>query len=271
MGSHSSSVPFYADVLVVIPSVISFVVVVVLLSLVYIIFTRKPRHPNDIYGKPAWNTSAISWLIYSLTLGNFNGDSKLQNDTNESVIMGDLDCKTEMKKTPGLEHKYHQMAGCPANAVQFQSPYAMTNLQRDHEERLQLNHMTLRGSPMKAVNLNFWNSLETKLDICSTIWIMMESTLRWNAHRGYLVTMCTSTSILVWSWPHTDHHSSVLNPCMCMWPFSSPVVSSGNFPPSSFHTKISINPRESSLCRPIEHASRNHQSRFWFFRLFTSQ
>ena len=50
-GSNgSSSVPFYADFLVIVPSVISFVVVVVLLSLVYIIFTRKPRHPNDIYG-----------------------------------------------------------------------------------------------------------------------------------------------------------------------------------------------------------------------------
>lgn len=54
MGSRaSSSVPFYADILVVVPSVISFVVVVVLLSLVYIIFTRKPRHPNDIYGAPS--------------------------------------------------------------------------------------------------------------------------------------------------------------------------------------------------------------------------
>ena len=53
MGSRStSSVPFYADVLVVVPSVISFVVIVVLLSLVYIIFTRKPRHTNNIYGKP---------------------------------------------------------------------------------------------------------------------------------------------------------------------------------------------------------------------------
>ena len=51
VGSRAtSSVPFYADILVVVPSVISFVVVVVLLSLVYIIFTRKPRHPNDIYG-----------------------------------------------------------------------------------------------------------------------------------------------------------------------------------------------------------------------------
>ncbi|KPM09058.1 down syndrome cell adhesion molecule-like protein [Sarcoptes scabiei] len=53
MGSSrsSSSVPFYADVLVVVPSVISSIVIVVLLTLVYVIFTRKPRHTSNIYGK----------------------------------------------------------------------------------------------------------------------------------------------------------------------------------------------------------------------------
>lgn len=50
-SKSATPVPFYADVLVVVPSVISLVVVIVLLSLVYVIFTRKPRHGSNIYCK----------------------------------------------------------------------------------------------------------------------------------------------------------------------------------------------------------------------------
>ncbi|KAI2811059.1 hypothetical protein BLOT_002229 [Blomia tropicalis] len=144
MGSRatSSSVPFYADILVVVPSVISFVVVVVLLSLVYIIFTRKPRQPNDIYG-------------------NFDGDHKLHGEANESVIMGDLDMNhNNGKKGLNLENKFQQSnhhngtigpIHSSPNVVHFQTPYAMTNI-AETEERLQMNE--IHGSPLKSYNLN---------------------------------------------------------------------------------------------------------------------
>ncbi|OTF73169.1 down syndrome cell adhesion molecule-like protein [Euroglyphus maynei] len=150
MGSRStSSVPFYADVLVVVPSVISFVVIVVLLSLVYIIFTRKPRHTNNIYG-------------------NFNDQNKFPNETNESVIMGELEAKyasnlnggfntsnntTDLK---GFQVTGNNGGGCVAamnqNVVHFQSPYAMTNIKEKigNEERYPLNHLNM--SPMKTAN-----------------------------------------------------------------------------------------------------------------------
>lgn len=58
----ASAVPFYADILVLVPSVISFVVVVVLLTLVYVIFTRKPRNPNNsIYGQYLFGPVANSF------------------------------------------------------------------------------------------------------------------------------------------------------------------------------------------------------------------
>lgn len=141
MGSHSvSTVPFYADILVVVPSVISFVVVVVLLTLVYIIFTRKPRHPNDIYG-------------------HYNGDQKLQSEGNESVIMGELDVNHNGKKGVNLEGGYHHQGQmCPMQSntsnINFQTPYAMTNFKQGGDDRRQMSaHMTLRGSPHKSVIL----------------------------------------------------------------------------------------------------------------------
>ncbi|KAH7636186.1 mdscam3 [Dermatophagoides farinae] len=146
MGSRStSSVPFYADVLVVVPSVISFVVIVVLLSLVYIIFTRKPRHTNNIYG-------------------NFNDQNKFTTEGNESVIMGELEAKYANNLNGGFntntDLKGYQIAGngggCVAtmnqNVVHFQSPYAMSNIHEKtgNEERYPLNHLNM--SPMKAAN-----------------------------------------------------------------------------------------------------------------------
>jgi hypothetical protein len=50
-SKSATPVPFYADVLVVVPSIISLVVVIILLSLVYVIFTRKPRHGSNVYCK----------------------------------------------------------------------------------------------------------------------------------------------------------------------------------------------------------------------------
>ncbi|KAH9415976.1 hypothetical protein DERP_000471, partial [Dermatophagoides pteronyssinus] len=146
MGSRStSSVPFYADVLVVVPSVISFVVIVVLLSLVYIIFTRKPRHTNNIYG-------------------NFNDQNKFTTEGNESVIMGELEAKyannlnggfntnTDLKGYPVAGNGGGCVATMNQNVVHFQSPYAMTNIQEKagNEERYPLNHLNM--SPMKAAN-----------------------------------------------------------------------------------------------------------------------
>ena len=86
-----------------------------------------------------------------MLIGNFDGDNKLQSETNESVIMGDLDLNHNGKKGLGLENKYPNTTCQPTNGtnvVHFQTPYAMTNI-ADNDERLQLNQMC--GSPLKSV------------------------------------------------------------------------------------------------------------------------
>lgn len=95
-------------------------------------------------------------LILIWSIGNFDGDNKLQSETNESVIMGELDLNHNGTKGLGLENKYPntncQAANSP-NVVHFQTPYAMTNI-ADNEERLQLNQLNqMCGSPLKSVSL----------------------------------------------------------------------------------------------------------------------
>ncbi|UXI20602.1 Brain-specific angiogenesis inhibitor 1 [Sarcoptes scabiei] len=189
MGSSrsSSSVPFYADVLVVVPSVISSIVIVVLLTLVYVIFTRKPRHTSNIYG-------------------DFNENNKYSSEANESVIMGELEAKFVQNLNNGFggngdaSMKAYGSLNCPSmigptvtqtapntsnnknannsgsNSIRFQSPYAMTNINNNGksdggdeivgsgvgglgcdvlvggniEDRFQLNHHL--SSPRKTAN-----------------------------------------------------------------------------------------------------------------------
>jgi len=123
MGSKSATaVPFYADVLVVVPSIISLVVVIILLSLVYVIFTRKPRHGSNIYA-------------------NYSPDKLQQN--NETLNLTQLD-QSHVKKLAIQEDS------CTQNLVHYPTPYAMTKIS-ENEERVPLNVMS-RSSPLKSYN-----------------------------------------------------------------------------------------------------------------------
>lgn len=107
-------------------------------------------------------------LKYPNFTGNFDGDHKLQSETNESVIMGDLDLNHNGKKGYSLENtnKFPIGVNCPTqsspNLVHFQTPYAMTNIECSAgsvgstacEERMQLGQLKqLRGSPLKSVRV----------------------------------------------------------------------------------------------------------------------
>ena len=96
------------------------------------------------------------FITYVHCLDNFDGENKLQNETNESVTMGDLELNHNGKKGIHLENKQPncQAATNCQNVVHFQSPYAMTKI--SEEERLQLNQ-SFRSSPLKSVSLFIWS------------------------------------------------------------------------------------------------------------------
>lgn len=123
---------------------------------------------------------SLSFLFYpTVTIqqqkqktGNFNDNNKYSSEPNESVIMGELEAKyaNNLNGFNG-EHKNYTtvITNCmPTNAnVHFQSPYAMTNIEKAtnttttsaavlgpgpiSEERYPLNHLNL--SPLKSANV----------------------------------------------------------------------------------------------------------------------
>ncbi|KAH9406242.1 hypothetical protein TYRP_013848, partial [Tyrophagus putrescentiae] len=161
-GSNgSSSVPFYADFLVIVPSVISFVVVVVLLSLVYIIFTRKPRHPNDIYG-----TFDGDHKLQGNHCGNGGGGSGGGGEANEAaamMLMGELDLNGNGgKKGGGGQGGFHHLMDS-SSAQLVHSKYPQQQQQQVHACHPVLmaaavnNHNHNNQSPSRnaAANSNF--------------------------------------------------------------------------------------------------------------------